>query len=209
MIKRYKQFNEELSSDKINTIRSIYNELIDDHESGESGIVGWTNHSRQEIRFQQLIKYIQKGDYILDYGCGVGDFYPFAKKLGAIYQGIDINPNMIENAKIKYPDAKFYSMDSAFEFEKYDYDWFIASGVFSNYMTVNEMISIIKPAFEKAKKGLAVNFLHYAYASEKDVYLRGYNPNKLFKLLKQNISSDIEIIDNYLPKEDFTIIFRK
>jgi 2-polyprenyl-3-methyl-5-hydroxy-6-metoxy-1,4-benzoquinol methylase len=209
MIRNWKQFNEKFSDGKVDQIRSIYNDLIDEYDAHDPGIVGWSNTQRQRSRFNQLIKYVNSGDRILDYGCGVGDLYRIAKRKGFIYQGVDINSNMIDKAKSKYKDANFESIEDTHDFIKYDYDWFIASGVFSNYMTEQEMISVVKPAFERAKKGLAINFLDADYADEDPDYLRGYNPKKLFNLLKQKISSNIEMIDDYLPGEDFTIIFKK
>ena len=53
-----------------------------------------------------LKKYIQKGDRILDLGCGSGRF---KKVVGeqANYYGIDVSEEIIKIAKQRYPQAKF------------------------------------------------------------------------------------------------------
>jgi cyclopropane fatty-acyl-phospholipid synthase-like methyltransferase len=213
MIKKWKNFNEELKSDRVEKIRGVYNDLISMESPDRPGIVGWRSHKNQQSRFKVLLKYVKSGEQILDYGCGVGDLSKFVKDSGIKYIGIDINENMIKLASEKYPDSEFHSMDSAFDFEKYNYDWFIASGVFSNYMNEDEMISVIKPAFEKSSKGLGVNFLlskdvHRDGCPENEEYLRGYNPEKLRDRFKKEITNNVELIQGYVS-DDFTLILRK
>lgn len=217
MIKNWENFNninEELESNKISRILGVYDELISQNKVDDPGIVGWRSHENQRIRFKQLLKYINEGDSILDYGCGVGDLFGFVDgKLD--YTGIDINPKMVSAAKGKYPEGNFNTMDSPYDFEKYKYDWFIASGVFSNYMSEKEMISVVKPAFKISKKGLAINFLISKNVSQvhgspenKNGYLRGYNPKKLLVVFKKEITPNVELITGY-AKDDFTLILRK
>ena len=66
---------------------------------------------------------------------------------------------------------------------------------------------VVKPAFEKAHKGLAVNFLNATETIRNDAYLRGYDPKRLSKLLSKRIGPN-ELIEGYLPN-DFTLIFKK
>lgn len=203
----YKLF--ELKSEKIEKIRGVYNDLTKYYKSNDSGIVGWSSKHSQQTRYVQLLKYVEESDTILDYGCGVGDMFGF---IGGKYNyiGIDINEGMIKLAKEKYPNGNFNEMNDAFSFEKYEYDWFLASGVFSNYISEKEVIEILKPAFEKANKGLAVNFLtiDHAGSSSNKTYLRGYDPKRLIRIFKKNINNNAELIEGYL-ENDFTIIFRK
>lgn len=49
----------------------------------------------------------QKGEKILDLGCGTGDLTYEISKLGANVMGIDLSSTMIEEAKKKYPNIKF------------------------------------------------------------------------------------------------------
>ncbi|MBS4177450.1 methyltransferase domain-containing protein [Lederbergia citrea] len=69
----------------------------------------------------------QKGERILDLGCGTGDLTNEIAKSGAIPLGIDLSEQMIETAKVKFPDIEF-SVENAVSFkssQKFD-------AVFSN-----------------------------------------------------------------------------
>lgn len=48
---------------------------------------------------------------LLDVGCGHGDFYPLATKKGYKYLGIDKFNDMLNEGRIKYPNAKFLKGD--------------------------------------------------------------------------------------------------
>ena len=66
--------------------------------------VGWGSLESQTLRFKILteIGLINKKS-ILDVGCGVGDLYGWLLKNNytLAYEGLDINPNLIESAKKK------------------------------------------------------------------------------------------------------------
>lgn len=49
----------------------------------------------------------QRGERILDIGCGTGDLASEIKKAGAIVSGMDLSASMIEQAQKKYPDIHF------------------------------------------------------------------------------------------------------
>lgn len=60
----------------------------------------------------------QKGEHILDVGCGTGDLAHDISKSGAQVTGIDASVSMIEVAKEKYPDIHFSVQDGEqFSFE--------------------------------------------------------------------------------------------
>jgi alkylated DNA repair protein alkB family protein 8 len=50
--------------------------------------------------------YVEDGDVVLDYGCGNGRFLEVIKNKKVDYFGVDISRNLIELAKIKYPEKK-------------------------------------------------------------------------------------------------------
>jgi len=50
---------------------------------------------------------VQKGEKVLDLGCGTGDLAHFIHDLGAIVYGIDFSEAMIQQARQKYPDLSF------------------------------------------------------------------------------------------------------
>ena len=44
---------------------------------------------------------------LLDVGCGHGDLFPIAKARGYDYAGLDISPDMLQEAKRKYPSGRY------------------------------------------------------------------------------------------------------
>jgi len=57
-----------------------------------------------------LLAQINKGDSVLDFGCGNGRLYPELRK-DVKYLGIDFSSGLIEEAKKKFPDAEFQVSD--------------------------------------------------------------------------------------------------
>jgi SAM-dependent methyltransferase len=57
-----------------------------------------------------LTKYIAPGSRVLDMGCGLGDLYPLMPQ-GVIYEGFDLVPEFIAEARRCYPTGKFYVAD--------------------------------------------------------------------------------------------------
>jgi trans-aconitate methyltransferase len=67
------------------------------------------------------------GEYILDLGCGTGHLTKQIKDSGAKVKGTDLSPDMIAQAKEKYPDVDFEIENAADFFTDTPYD-----AVFSN-----------------------------------------------------------------------------
>lgn len=61
----------------------------------------------------------QRGDRILDLGCGTGQLTQEIAALGAIAIGIDKSPTMVEQARKNYPNLRFEVADATnFHFEE-------------------------------------------------------------------------------------------
>lgn len=56
---------------------------------------------------ERMIPKAKAGQRLLDMACGTGDMYEFVKNKGYEYVGVDISPDMIEQARSKHPDASF------------------------------------------------------------------------------------------------------
>ena len=54
----------------------------------------------------------QKGEHILDLGCGTGDLAKKLVDVGTNVVGVDLSENMIQTAKRKYPNIPFYVQDA-------------------------------------------------------------------------------------------------
>lgn len=69
---------------------------------------------------EDLVSFLnpQKGEHILDVGCGTGDLAHDISKSGATVTGIDAAHSMIEAAKEKYPDIHFSVQDG----EQFSFD---------------------------------------------------------------------------------------
>ncbi|WP_318506134.1 methyltransferase domain-containing protein [Bacillus sp. T3] len=69
---------------------------------------------------ESLVSFLnpQKGEHILDVGCGTGDLAHDISKSGATVTGIDAAQSMIEAAKEKYPDIHFCVQDG----EQFSFD---------------------------------------------------------------------------------------
>lgn len=55
---------------------------------------------------------VQKGDNILDLGCGTGDLTHKIAQQGAIVTGVDASPEMVMQAQKKYPEIHFEVADA-------------------------------------------------------------------------------------------------
>jgi trans-aconitate methyltransferase len=92
----------------------------------------------------------QKGEFILDLGCGTGQLTQQIAVAGAEVTGIDYSPQMIEPAQKNYPDLRFRVADARnFEFSQ-PFD-----AVFSNAALhwVKEPEQVIKCIWQALKPG--------------------------------------------------------
>lgn len=101
---------------------------------------------------QDLIEYLQpqKGEKILDLGCGTGDLAFTIAQKGAEVTGIDSSETMIDSARSKYPGINFQRMDARnFRLET------LFDAIFSNAVLhwVPEKEKVIARMYEHLKPG--------------------------------------------------------
>jgi SAM-dependent methyltransferase len=144
---------------------------------------------RHDLRFAMLCDIgIASGDSVLDIGCGLGDFRTYLESRGIVvrYTGVDINPRLLEHAKLRHPDATFLLAD-AVEDALPTADWVVSSTSFNlrlesadNLLVVQQVLS---RAFACAGKGVAFDFLsRFADFQHPDAY--HYDPGQLFAYAK-------------------------
>src|SRR5580698_2884517 len=93
--------------DKDNIINR-YNERLNRY-GYSSETLGWGKKDRRKLRFHILSsQWNFDGCSVLDFGCGFGDFYAFAIESGLKidYTGVDINPDLINEARKVFPTAR-------------------------------------------------------------------------------------------------------
>jgi SAM-dependent methyltransferase len=190
-----------------NSIIEFYNQYLDVFPVTEPSAVGWTNKATQHTRFKVLLDIgIKDYDSILDYGCGLGHLNAYMDLNGyqnIEYLGIDINPHYIFMAKMLYENRNFVVSDmETLNIEPVDY--VIGSGVFTYGIELKDVVSKIELAYKLANIGVAFNFLD----NESGIYgLLTYNKKEVMSRLSH--IGNIELVDNYLGKEDFTIYIKK
>ena len=66
-----------------------------------------------ETQFRKFVKYLKKGDKIIDIGCAHGLHVPLFLGIGRHlkYEGLDISAKMLKIARRRYPQLKFYKAD--------------------------------------------------------------------------------------------------
>lgn len=167
----------------------------------------------QRIRYGVMLDAFPdiSGKRILDYGCGKGDLYGFIKGRGldVSYTGIDINPELINLAIRKYPEARFIASDVEEMALEEEFDIVFLCGVFNNKVEGIEesMRNVLSALFEKTAEALAVNALS-SHARDKAVELNYTSPEELSSFVRANLTPHVELIQGYLP-EDFTLVLHK
>lgn len=191
-----------------NSIIDFYNQYLANFSITSPSAVGWTDEVTQHKRFKALFDIgVSDGDTILDYGCGLGHLNNYITLNGPkmiYYCGIDINPNYIAMAHQLYPNRIFMVSDIENVKINPGVDYVIGSGVFTYGVSIDQVISKISVAYNLARKGVAFNFLNKKSGLDG---LLMYNPKEMVKKLSH--IGPVELVDNYLGKEDFTIYIKK
>jgi SAM-dependent methyltransferase len=125
--------------------------------------LGWTKN-RHVLRYHILLEpWGLQCERLLDFGCGFGDMYGYCReRFPAVeYEGIDLNPSLIEVGRTRYPDARLRAVNALQNGLSGTWDVIVASGVFN--LKVNDSWGFIQRAFalfaRHATRGFAANFL--------------------------------------------------
>lgn len=128
--------NNELNMPEVKWNASLYDDKHDFVAKYGEDLVGWLKP--------------QKGESILDVGCGTGTLTQKLSESSAIVTGIDASEEMIAEAKVSFPDLNFYIKDATnFSFDK-PFD-----AVFSNATLhwINEQEKALRCIYNSLKKG--------------------------------------------------------
>lgn len=93
--------------------KELINKILNDTKKGYNLIANDFNKSRKlpwhDIYF--IFDYLNKGDKVLDLGCGSGRLFPKFKEKSIEYFGIDNSEELIKIAKQEYPQGNFQISD--------------------------------------------------------------------------------------------------
>ncbi len=132
---------------------------------------------------------LASGCSVLDVGCGFGEFYKYLNEQGinVQYVGYDINTELIDIAKKRYPMAEFGVKD--IQTDPFpEFDFIVSSSSFNhllieidNYAFIEE---ILRVCFAHAKQGVAIDFLtkYVDYEAPEIFY---YSPEHVFSIAKK------------------------
>jgi len=192
-------------------IIDFYDRNLKKHQNSFKS-AAWGSRKSQEKRFDLLCELADfKNSSILDVGCGIGDFYGWArrKRKSINYTGIDITPSAIELAKNKYPGVDFYVKDiHSIRYARTKYDYVIASGIFNRKVGkhYNFVSKSITNMFKLCNKGIAFNIMsNRADFMQKDEYYA--DPGRILDFCLK-ISRKTILRHDYMP-HDFTIYMYK
>jgi len=192
-----------------NRLIAYYTESLKMHGPHSPKSLRWITAKDQRARFRVLAHIGDlSGQTILDAGCGVGDFYGFlsGQTKNFTYLGVDAVPEMVEQARIKFPGVPFAAADMFAVQDRYDYVFASGSLTFNVRGGKQFYYSLIKHLYGLAKNGLAFNMLDDSLFTTDETYL-SYNPEEVAALSK-SITPNYKIITGYLSG-DFTVYLYK
>ncbi|NOX20182.1 MAG: class I SAM-dependent methyltransferase [Nitrospirae bacterium] len=172
----------------------------------------WTPEGqRARYSFIRHLLIKAEAERILDFGCGFGDLYGYLKDnhMKVEYTGIDINEKMVQEAKRRYPDARFLCLDIEEENFKETFDAVIVCGVF------NLRVAGIRESFRQTLHklfGLAEGFiildLLTYYVKQRDVQLHLVKPSEVLDYLIESLSPYVFLYHRLVEDSMFFLIFR-
>lgn len=113
-------------------IAAFFGGLVERHSGGPEAC-DWGTSGTQATRFEVLARVMPlRGKRVLDVGCGLADFadYLSARHGPVAYDGVDIAPRMIEEARRRHPALSLRVLDILQEDPGGPYDLVTANGIF-------------------------------------------------------------------------------
>jgi len=139
MDKKYTQY-------LLDKTKQDYNQIAEDFSRTRQRI--W-----EEIKFL-FDDYIQKGDTVLDWGCGNGRYFELFKNKDIDCVGIDNSQKLIEIAKQKYPQSNFsVSRDSEIPFADNHFDKIYSIAVLHHIPSKELRLKFLQEAKRALKPG--------------------------------------------------------
>jgi len=199
-----------LWSQKITNIASFYEGLIDEH-GYHPRACDYGRSQSQKIKFKVLAQVMPlTGKRVLDVGCGFADFANYLKYLykEVIYEGIDVTPRMIEEARRLHPNISLAVVDILTEDISKNHELVTANGIFYRLGEEAEryMQNLVKKMFHLSSSAVAFNSLS-TWAPTKVPGEFYADPLRTVQFCRQ-LTPWVVLRHDYMP-HDFTIYMYK
>ncbi len=182
------------------------------HFGDTAEAVKWTELS-QRYRFKILTEIADlETTKLLDYGCGKGDLFQYLLEGGfrGSYTGFDINPELIDLARNKFPAARFELRDIELDTVDEHFDYVLISGVFNNRISDNGgmMRSLLPRCFSLAERGMSFNAIS-TYVNFREPEMFYTNPEETFSFCMTQLSSLVTLRHDNIPRNFTVYVYRK
>lgn len=185
-------------------LSSHYGRLLAEHGDSPQA-VQYRDTLSHERRFEVLA---QAGDLrtarVLDFGCGTGRLLEYLRRQHAFagqYTGYDLNADMVETGRKKFPDARFEARDVLASGVPDEFDFVFINGVFNNLIGDNWgfLTSALRVLFARTRTALAFNALS-TYVDYFDAGLYYAEPEAVFRFCKTELSPCVTLRHDYQVK---------
>jgi SAM-dependent methyltransferase len=185
-----------------------YRRLFDEHGQSHKSL-NWGSQEGQYLRFRILAEIgVLEGKRILDVGCGLGDFAGWLSQnnIRADYTGLDLTPELVEQAHKSYPKLNFIQgsiLDESL-LAGQQFDFVFTSGIFYTYSIAGDawLRSAVSRMWGLCKEGVAFNSLS-AWAQLHDANEYYADPSATLEYCR-TLTSWVAMRHDYHPR-DFTI----
>ena len=202
----------------LNIVGNWYGDALKKHGAIPQS-VGWKDPSAQKLRFEKLFTMLPPPNAnrnpfsIAELGCGYGAAVNYLKEkhYNFTYQGIDICPEMIEEAQqIHTEENAQFNLGHQISAPV---DYCFESGVFhtpfenDKNLWEDHIIETLDNMHAMSNKAFAFNMIT-TYVDYKEDQLYYADPTRYFSLCKEKYSKYVTLLHDY-PLYEFTIIVRK
>lgn len=173
-----------------NRLTGLYDQRLQEHGQ-DVRTVGWRSRADQHLRFEVLCRGLDlRGKRVLDIGCGLGDFVPWAEQkygTGFDYLGLDLSSGLIDAATKRFAGSqRRFIQGTITPASAYgDFDIVVLSGTltFRTSDNMSTMRTILMSAWERSREAVCSNFMtRYADSMLDKNY--HYSPEEVFSFSK-------------------------
>jgi SAM-dependent methyltransferase len=179
-----------LTADDYTRLTGLYDGRLAEHGVSVK-TVGWGSVNDQHMRFEVLCRGLElQGKRVLDIGCGLGDFVPWAEaKFGADfdYVGMDLSADLIEAASHRFGSDRrqFVAGTLTPDTDIGEVDVVVLSGTltFKTADNLATMRSVLSSAWDRSRVAVCCNFMT-SYADSQLEKNFHYSPEQVFTFAK-------------------------